>query len=180
MDATTPPPAGRPAAVIGIDPGLSGGLAALGPAGEVLLTRRMPVTRGARGELDAPGVLEVLRGLADRHAVALVVLERVGARPAQGSASTFKFGHTAGRLQGLVEALGFPLILATPQAWMGAVLAGLPKDRDRVKQATIQYCKRRWPGADLRGSAAAGARESDGICDALALAEYGRRQVFGT
>jgi len=90
--------------------------------------------------------------------------------PFQGVASTFTFGRGFGGVLGAIKALGLPM----PQAWQKAILAGTPGD----KPAAIQYATSRFPSASLLATARS-RTPSDGIADALCLAEWGRRVVVG-
>jgi hypothetical protein len=106
--------------------------------------------------------------------VRLVVVERVGAMPKQGLVSTFSFGRGFGEILGAIEALGLPLEMPIPQGWKKVVLAGT----DMGKAAAVGYVARRFPGADLRPTPRS-KKPSDGIFDAVCLAEYGRRLLAG-
>ncbi len=163
--------------MLGIDPGLKGGLAALTRDGVITLTTPMPVTRGngSKSEIDVPALASTLRGLVTEHGVALVVVEHVGAMPKQGVVSTFTFGRGFGEVLGVVGTLGLPLELVRPQAWRKVVLAGAGPG----KAAALAYARRRFPRADLRATPRSWT-PSDGICDALCLAEFGRRLIGGS
>lgn len=158
--------------VLGVDPGLAGGLAVLDVGGEVLDLRPMPVLPGQRRTIDARELANWLYATEEQHgAFALAVVERVGAMPRQGIASAFSFGAGWGLVLGVLAALKVPVELATPQRWKSAVLAGTPKD----KGAAIAFCRRRWPDTSLvppRGRV-----PHDGLADALLIAEYGRRTL---
>lgn len=153
---------------VGVDPGLQGGIAALDAAGRVAATWPMPV---AGGEVHAAGLTDLLRSLRciDSHQdIAHVYLEKVGAMPKQGVASTFKFGTGWGMVRGVCAALGASVVLVPSTIWKKRVLLGLPHD----KAGAVQFCASRWPTADL---VLPGCRvPHDGIADALCLAEYGR------
>jgi crossover junction endodeoxyribonuclease RuvC len=72
--------------------------------------------------------------------------------------------------RGVLAALGIPVVLVRPQAWKRSVLAGLA----HVDATAIGYCASRWLGTSL---VLPRCRKShDGMADALALAEYARRQ----
>jgi crossover junction endodeoxyribonuclease RuvC len=156
---------------VGIDPGLKGGVAALDSSGMVVGCWPMPV---AGGEVHAAGLADLLRSLRcmDQHQdVARVVLEKVGAMPKQGVASTFRFGTGWGMVRGICAAQSIPVVLVPATVWKRRVLLGLSHD----KAGAIQLCTSRWPTANLVQS---GCRiPHDGIADALCLAEYGRVAV---
>lgn len=152
--------------ILGIDPGLDGGLGILTPDGQVVAQGRMPVLPGERREIDLLSLVEILRFWRPEFAV----LELVHAMPKQGVRSMFSFGRSTGQVEGVLVALGIPFERVTPQRWKGAVLNGTARD----KSAAIAYVRRRWPDAELMGSARCRVPH-DGIAEALCLAEFGRR-----
>lgn len=152
---------------LGFDPGLSGGLAVIDANGNAG-TWVMPVS-GDEIDARALGVWvwgEVLK--ADSACIATV--EKVGAMPKQGLASTFKFGKGYGTILGVLGALGVRCELVTPQAWKKVILAGTNHDKD----AAVAWCRRAYPHVNLMRTPRC-TSPHDGMADALCLAEYGRR-----
>ena len=153
---------------VGIDPGLRGAIAALDTAGGIVGLWPMPV---AGGEVHAAGLADLLRSLRclDNHQdIGHVCLEKVGAMPKQGVASTFRFGTGWGMVRGVCAALSVPVTLVPPTVWKPRVLLGLPHD----KAGAIRFCTARWPHAEL---ILPGCRvPHDGMADALCLAAYAR------
>ena len=145
--------------IVGIDPGISGGIACLSPDGAE--AEPMPLVGT---EIDAGYLADWLI----TRSPALVVVEKVGAMPGNGSVSMFKFGTGFGQILGVLEALKLSHYRVTPQAWKKAVLAGTSRD----KTAAIEYVHRRYPDVCLTP----GRKRTphDGMADALCLAEYGR------
>lgn len=92
---------------IGIDPGASGGIAVLGDHGHLVDLERMP------------GTARNLANILKRHDVATtqIAVENVHSMPGQGVASSFAFGKSLGRIEGVIEALSFPYFLVTPGEW---------------------------------------------------------------
>jgi crossover junction endodeoxyribonuclease RuvC len=139
---------------LGIDPGASGGIAALSD-GHVMLAEKMP---------DNPHELaSMLRGAgaddAGHHAFA--VLERVSAMPKQGVSSTFKFGTNYGMVQGVLAAVGIPYELVTPTVWQKAMGCLSKGDKNVTKAAAL----RRFPDVKV----------THAIADSLLLADFARR-----
>jgi crossover junction endodeoxyribonuclease RuvC len=143
--------------IVGIDPGLKGGVAVLGDGPP----RGFPIPHAGK-EID----ICTLRGLLPRMKGELVVIERVGAMPKQGVSSVFQFGKGFGCLLGIFGTLGARIELVRPQAWKTAILWGT----DKSKGAAIEWVARQFPDRDHP------AVISDGIADAFCLAEYGRRR----
>ena len=138
---------------MGIDPGMSGGIAVVSPIARCPLPEawKMPDT-----ERD---ICELLAEYASL--IQLALIERVHAMPKQGVSSTFKFGTNYGLLRGFLIALSIPFEEVTPQRWqkhMGCLTRG---DKN-VSKAKAQQL---FPGLKI-GHATA---------DALLIAEYGRR-----
>ncbi len=148
--------------IIGIDPGLSGGIAVYdGTTGDYAVTP-LPI---AGGELDLHAITLTIADYMNP----VVCIEKVGAMPKQGVVSTFKFGKGYGALLGICAALGVRVELVTPQAWKKVVLAGTTKD----KGAAIAYVRRAFPQINLIPDRCR--VPHDGMADAICIAEYGRR-----
>lgn len=147
---------------LGVDPGLTGALAAVDRQGHVHLLEDLPtVTRGqgrVKRELDPAGLAHLLRPIAGE--IRLAVVEQVGSMPGQGVASVFSLGHSAGVIVGVISALGIPLQLVAPSVWKKAYGIG----RDKGLSRTV--ATRLYPGASL-------ARVKDhNLAEALLLATF--------
>lgn len=138
---------------IGIDPGTSGALVLL-RNGEPVSWLNMPLIK--------VGTSTRVNGAQVGHFLATfpnvpVFIELVHAMPKQGGTSGFTFGHAAGMVQGITQALGHPLTLVTPQKWKKAAgLIGTEKDAARSHAILL------WPGwreldAKVKGGALADA-----------------------
>ena len=80
--------------LIAIDPGAISGACAIFPDGGEISVEDLAV---ANGQLDAASLADLLRG----EGVSVAVVERVGAMPKQGVASTFRFGFACGVIEGV-------------------------------------------------------------------------------
>ena len=148
---------------IGIAPGCSGALAVMDAEGRHVAHLLMPAIKvGTKSRVNGAAVGAFLREnvTAGCHAY----LEQVGAMPGQGVSSMFTFGHAAGVVEGLLQGLGIPYTLVTPQAWKKR--AGLiGKDKDAARSRAIQlYPELRV--LDLKGKGQA-------VADALLIARFG-------
>lgn len=147
--------------IVGIDPGLHGGLACIGEPLPIAI-EPMPVSGG---EIDGHGLSLFLEAVK----ASLVCIEKVHSMPKQGVASTFKFGKGYGTILGVCAAMKIHVELVTPQAWKAVILAGTLKDKD----AAIAWCRQAFPRVNL---VQPGCRTPhDGMADSLAIAEYARR-----
>ncbi len=132
----------------GIDPGASGGLAYV--CGDFVKAWKMPDT-----EADIWEVVKLL----SQHSK-LIVLEKVSSMPAQGVASTFKFGMSYGGLRMALAAAGARREFVTPAKWQGDLKCRTKGNKNITKTKAQEL----WPNL----------RITHAIADALLLAEYGR------
>jgi hypothetical protein len=153
--------------IVGIDPGKKGAIAVLREDGSLLDLYDMPLTeKGKRGVVDARQLIDMLRGRSGT-----VVIEKVGYVPGDGGLGAFSFGEAAGVARGVVEALGFDLVMPRPQEWRK--WHGLTGAADHlVVRAAIDL----YPEADVY----TGFKKKDGTpnikdgrTDALLIARYG-------
>lgn len=146
--------------IVGIDPGMKGGVAFCWNDGADRFACPMPQTRRQ--------LFLVLLEYTQRHSHIKAVVESVHSMPGQGVSSTFKFGKGCGEILGILTALGAEIIEPTPQAWKKVVLAGTDKSKD----AAIQVAENLYPDIQLIPK---GCRKpNDGMADAVCLMHYGR------
>lgn len=129
--------------VVGIDPGLAGGLAIVdlyadGALARVVLhrtpTARVRHGRGFRREYDVAAMRVLIAGTIDGTAVPHVAIERQGARPGQGVVSTFRTGLGFGLWWGIVAGAALPYSLVIPGPWKRYFgLIGLDKPASRLR-----------------------------------------------
>ena len=153
--------------IIGIDPGLTGALCAIGDKGLIDMQDMPIMPRSAGGtvkqQVNAAGLQALLREWVKDHDKNefLVFFERVNAMPKQGSASTFSLGHTAGIIEGVVCAYGLAHEVITPQSWKKHFK--LSSDKDAARALAQRY----YPEASL-------ARKKDhNRSEALLIGRYG-------
>lgn len=159
---------------VGIDPGLTGGLAALDDRGVPLLVEAF---KPSGNEFDTQRLCDLLTDLRTEIPSSnrmLIGLEHVHAMPKQGVSSTFKFGTTFGIIRGVLSAKHLPYELVTPQAWTKEMLAGEPKDmkKDRAKNVALRL----FPDMDFRATPRSVTVHS-GMADAILIAEFMRRKT---
>jgi hypothetical protein len=193
--------------LVGIDPGLDGGIAVLGlPFGprtqEEAWAYPMPTVPHFSGKGREVNPREVQRLLTmhrrcvppqsnnphDDPAIEqiLVAVEHVENRPRKGedgafvkmgASSMFNFGDGFGMVRAAVILAGCSLVYARPQVWQKVVFAGMKKDN--AKKTALSFASRRFPGVRLQKSDKA-VKPHEGIVDALCIAEYLRRVNNGT
>jgi crossover junction endodeoxyribonuclease RuvC len=157
---------------LGIDVGVAGAYALIAGDGQVQVIDDLPIhqaqhgrTAKQRAELDLHAFQLVLSAHRPDH----VFLEAVTAWPKQGITSTFRFGHSAGSLYGLVVGLGLAVTLVPPKVWQRH--HGIGPSPDAARQRAVQL----YPSiADRLG------RKRDAHrADALLIADYGLRRQAG-
>ena len=153
-----------PRASLGIDPGVSGGIAVIRPDGVVGFLRGF-----------TPGMLEEDLVAAVKQAISelqvsdpgrgAVFIEKVGYRPTDGGQGAFTFGSVFGLLRGAVLMAGYRPRYVYPQAWQARMdcLTGGVKNVSKAAAAKL-FPKERITHA---------------VADALLIAEYGRRVLAG-
>ena len=145
---------------LGIDPGLTGALALLGPGGDLELVADLPIIRDrSLAWVDGAELQTIIRDAAHGRPVRAIV-ERVSAMPRQGVASVFTFGVGFGSILGTLQALHVGITFVTPAVWKLAL--GLGKD----KRASLDRARLLYPAADLRLA------KHDGRAEALLIAHH--------
>lgn len=165
--------------ILGIDPGLTGGIAAQNISTSALeVVVPMPIVKpksifkvSAQPEIDAEGLLKLLKPHAAR--ITHVVIEGVHSMPGQGVASMFKFGFGYGLVCGVLESLaldhGFTIQKAVPAVWKSTM--GLSCD----KRDSLTRARELWPSHDKIWKL----RKNDGLAEAALLCEFARRSCKG-
>jgi crossover junction endodeoxyribonuclease RuvC len=132
-------------AILGIDPGAHGAIAVLDELGVLLAVHDMPSTEEASGRpaTNAPLLAAILKQSDTRVAYC----EFVGARPTDAKVAAFAFGRARGVIEGVVGALGLPIVFLTPPTWKR--IADIPPGVEHKDLARTRAIAR-WPTrADL-------------------------------
>ena len=157
--------------IVGIDPGLDGGIAMM--EGSRLVIEQMPTTGGTRRSIDAGRLSMQFAAWMLDEGIEHAFLERVGAMTGQGVTSMFSFGEGYGVIKGVLSALHISYSLVSPQKWQNAI--GVAKSKD-TKGAAATRAAQLFPGVDFRASARC-RKPHDGMVDAALIAAYGVRVV---
>lgn len=144
---------------IGIDPGLSGAVAAITDEGcDVVDT---PTLMLKKRDYDVVGMRQALAGfLVYKDTIA--VIESASAMPKQGVVSMFNFGRGLGLWEGLLCALSIPYTKVRPARWKKVMLSDMPKEKDASRLRAMQL----FPNVNLS------LKKHHGRADALLLAAY--------
>jgi crossover junction endodeoxyribonuclease RuvC len=156
--------------VIGIDPGKKGAIVLYSQDGAGRVEpHRMPIVDDEINLYSIDKIINPVLAISDCYAF----IEDVHSMPGQGVRSMFTFGFSTGALHGILSYCNIPIYKVTPQKWKRVILKGLGTD----KAAAITYCQREYPLISLIPT---GCRvPSDGICDAICIAEYGWKKLTG-
>jgi hypothetical protein len=155
--------------VLGIDPGVTGGLALLNKD-----TVTVVPFKTLDGGLDLHWISDWLTANRPKHAG----LEHV--TPIFGSAAgaTFSFGWGLGAIEGVLSALKIPYSLIRPKAWQKDLgIVHPPKTPPKLrKEKNLSLCKQLFPGVNLLATNRSTVAHM-GCVDALLIAEVTRRRL---
>ena len=155
----------------GIDVGLSGAIALVHPDGSQYEVHDIPVIKnGSKKDYDLWALHKLMLSFGTDL---LFYVEKVGAMPKQGVTSMFRFGMGYGIAQMAVIGAHHRMGLVRPQTWKASML----RDMAKTKGASCAVANQLFPRASIRGSRGG---MKDGRCEALLIAEYARRQTYGT
>ena len=122
--------------IIGIDPGLSGGIAIL-EDNIIKVLFDMPVMSDGKKnkrQLKSALLVKLIKDNIKDTEDTVMVVEQVNAMPGQGVTSMFNFGQTFGAIKGICAALGLPIFLVRPAKWKKHFeLINSSKDASRTK-----------------------------------------------
>lgn len=129
--------------IVGIDPGLKGGIAFYSPT-ELLALRtptvEVPYVKKGKKRTRFDMDLDECRKLLQSQPISHAFLEKVSAMPGQGVTGMFRFGQNLGQWQGLLAGMDIDYTLVTPQKWKRQ--AGLIK---ADKGASVELARNTWP-----------------------------------
>ena len=144
--------------IIGIDPGVSGGVAVLTLGGRIVQTANMPESDRDLLDLLQPYAMSAKAYLETIHAMPPTIRgKKVG-----GSVGNFKLGQSDGRLCLALTAVCIPYDRVSPLKWQTAMQCRTEGD----KNVTRRRAQTLFPAHKI----------THAIADALLIAEWGRRQ----
>lgn len=107
--------------VIGIDPGLSGGVAILNPDKSLYDLYDMPSCpkSASKNWVNADKLNSIIENIISEPDCkeVIAIVEDVHAMPGQGVTSMFTFGEGLGCIRGVLVANAIPIVWITPQKW---------------------------------------------------------------
>ena len=161
---------------IGIDPGLSGAVAAIERDGIMFYDTPTITMKKAGGTKTDYVPAQMAKLLKDYDPLNChVFIEQVGAMPGQGVTSMFGFGKGYGLWIGIVATIGIPYTFVTPQAWKKSFMLGKADKNDGRLRAIELFPDCSHMLTPTRGVTTK--PQSIGRADALLIAEHGRRMM---
>lgn len=154
----------KPKAVLGFDPGASGGLCLM--SGSVIEAIDFSTAT-------LVGYREQIVKWQETYDIYGAGLEKVNAMPEQGVTSMFSFGQRFGELIGLCVAMQIPIYMIQPKQWQSTLAI---KDKDKLtkanrKKAIAQAVSLIYPSAYSVMYTVRGAIK-DGVADAIGIAHH--------
>ena len=122
--------------IIGIDPGLSGGIAILDDL-KIFDIYDMPIMsegKKNKNQLNSAQLVNIIKKNIISNGDTFLIVEQVSAMPGQGVTSMFNFGQTFGSIKGICAALNLPIFFVRPAKWKKYFgLIKSEKDASRTK-----------------------------------------------
>jgi crossover junction endodeoxyribonuclease RuvC len=146
--------------ILGIDPGLDGGIAIISGL-QIELLETIPTEKKTgfiKRQVDAQKLSNILRVYPD----IVCYLEKVASRPGQGVGSVFSFGDTYGTIRGVLGALNIPTYYVSPQKWKKELKISSKEDSLKASQDLFMGLKFR--------------KKDHNIAEALLIAYYGQKE----
>jgi len=158
--------------ILGIDPGLTGGIALHCSTNGLVWVKPMPTMEKARvgkkplDVLDEAGLLALMQSVARYQMPNALYLEQVGGIPGQSAPAAFNFGHGYGAIRMAAMTLNIPIEPVVSSKWKPAMRA--PKDKKGARFRASELFPAHahlWPRV-----------KDDGLAEAAMIAAYGARQ----
>jgi crossover junction endodeoxyribonuclease RuvC len=146
--------------ILGIDPGLSGGIAIISGS-QIELLETIPTEKKTgfiKRQVDAQKLSNILRVYPD----IVCYLEKVASRPGQGVGSVFSFGDTYGTIRGVLGALNIPTYYVSPQRWKKELKISSKEDSLKASFDLFSGLKFK--------------KKDHNIAEALLIAYYGQKE----
>ena len=122
--------------IIGIDPGITGGISILENKKviEVYDTPTMIDGKKNKRQVNGAQITNIIKEKLNNDKEVVVVVEHVNAMPGQGVTSMFNFGQSLGGIKGICAAMQLPIFFDRPAKWKKHFgLINTQKDASRTK-----------------------------------------------
>jgi crossover junction endodeoxyribonuclease RuvC len=162
--------------IIGIDPGMSGGIAFAvfnkQIAGYEMPTLELTGKGKTRRRLDPSKINRLFDQYIVTGEYVHAFIEKAQSMPGQGVASVFGYGMSYGIILGILDTRKIPFTEVTPQAWKKVMLASMDKSS---KDASRLRAKQLFPDTLIFDR-----KKDEHVAEAALIAEYGRRTLAPT
>ena len=155
---------------IGIDPGLSGGIAFIN-SGDHFAFVMPTISLSKKQVLDNLTVSQLFSGL--DHTQCYAILEQQQAMPKQGVTSMFSIGYGFGALKQCLVDFTIPHEVVRAQIWQKEF--GISGRKGNTKTQALRICQDLFPYLILLATERS-KKPHEGIVDAVLIAEYARRR----
>jgi hypothetical protein len=171
----------------GIDPGKKGGIVLLNKDGKFFGYHFIPKTKDNEIDIKKLNDIFKLKTFKDSY----ITIEKVHAIFGSAAKATFDFGKTVGIKETILIVNNLQHDYVAPKDWQKVMFEGIEpiykssKKKGRgtleTKLMAIEAYKKLFPSVDLYITEEGNKSKNvhDGICDALLIAEYGRRKYLG-
>jgi len=147
-------------AVIGVDPGVNGGISVLGHNGAVLHVQGFKGTMTEKELVAEVSAAVAVLGMAGGGPA---FVETVGYMPGDGGQGAFTFGKVCGLLRGALLAKGIIVVGVYPQTWQAKMECMSGGNKNVTKSRAVEIFHN--------------IKMTHAIADCLLIAEYGRRVI---
>lgn len=160
---------------IGVDPGITGAIAAIQDGHKLIYYCDMPYIQEKSGSkvsksVSGVGVWQAIRDIMDiapHGSTYHSCVEKTSAMPGQGVASMYSMGHSRGVVEGVLGAMRIPILRARPAVWKKKM--GFTSDKEVIRSEMLL----RFPGAELH-------RKKDADrAEAIAMALFTYKEIYG-
>ena len=165
---------------IGIDPGLSGGIAIITEGkriNRIELVVMPIIISGKKKTLNNLMLATKFSSLAVICRDCYAILEQQQPMPKQGVTSMFSIGYGFGALKQCLVDFNIPHEVVRAQVWQKEF--GISGRKGNTKAQALQICQSLFPDTNLLATERS-KKPHEGIVDAFLIAEYGRRRYGGT
>ena len=172
----------RPCLVVGIDPGNTGAIAFLGKDGSVKCVNDMPsikVSKTGACRPDHHALIEMFREIKELETIDCVYIEepqKVPSMMGSNSQANYLAGYYKCLFILIFHSLSIKHEWIQPKEWQKYWKIKKSKRAD-TKMLSERAVSAMFPNIDVRGPRGG---LKDGRCDALLIAEFGRRRYYGS
>lgn len=171
------------ASIIGIDNGLNGATAIIDAMGVTVhpmpvIISTLPPKKGGKHKrhkrvYDLPAIRDLIHDVGSPTVYIEKTQAMTTAKHRESAVSAHAKGVQFGNIEGMCLMANIPYVVVLPRVWQAVMYVGIPPGDTKAR--SLIAAKRLFPSVALRRTDKC-TTDSDGMADALLIAEYGRRQ----